>query len=148
MSYSLYIKNVQLEVGTQSTSYEMSKSIATSDVSIPQADIEHTNPAGNFHNNAETNVTMEIFREELSASAFLYNQSTLVSEIIEYEDIESNVNNSTFAEIQTNNKSDVVTYLPVLNENEIVDGKPKLFIQKPKNYGFHKSFSSFRGNNK
>ena len=82
-------------------------------VRLPYSDAngKKTHPKCNGHNNAETQLQMEVFREKLGDSGFHYDQTDLSSEVIGFDDI-VDTDNEVFVKELNLLKVDIETFLP------------------------------------
>tara|TARA_R110000851_G_scaffold297546_2_gene452801 strand:+ start:294 stop:1007 length:714 start_codon:yes stop_codon:yes gene_type:complete len=90
--------------------------------------LNYTNPKVAGHNGAETEVTMQVFREELGDSQFHYSQSDLSSVVNTFNSIVDNT--EVFSIRRGNLKINIETFLP-----GDINFKTKRFKQ-----GFHKTY--------
>jgi hypothetical protein len=95
--------------------------------------LNYTNPKVAGHNGAETESTMEVFRENLGDSSFHYDQSTLSSNIIRFQDIIENSDNKLFYTNTTNRSK--------INIETFITGNKTFKTKRYKN-GFHKNHNT------
>jgi hypothetical protein len=132
----ILIAFAQMEEGVM-TNYQATFGSVNKDVKLPyKINKVYSNPAINGHNGAETDFTMEVFREELGDSFFHYEEINTNSNVVNYPSIIPNVNNTTFSTVLPNEKKNIITLLPKSNIN-------KLLNYKIKQNGFHKNINSF-----
>jgi hypothetical protein len=123
-----------MEEGLKPTPYQKTDVEGLEGVILPyKLELGYTNPNTSGHNGAETELTMEVFRENLGDSSFHYDQSTLSSNIISFQDIIENSDNELFYNNTTNRSK--------INIETFITGNKTFKTKRYKN-GFHKNHNT------
>lgn len=124
----------QMEEGSEMSDYQRTYGSSNEGVKLPyKTDGTYSNPTTFGHNGAETQLQMEVFREDLADSDFHYDQTDYSSEEIDFDNLVDS-NDEVFVTELTGNKLDIETFLPA----------NAAFKYKRKNNGFRKSGNSLR----
>jgi hypothetical protein len=134
---SLKVKEVQFEQNSIVTAYQKTQISKTDGVKLPyKISGAYSNAATNGHNQAETKLKQNVFREDFGASSLHFDQSDLSSNVITYNDLENTAN--VFVNQFPNVKINLETFFPsgIINQSN------------RQNNGLRRNKDTFFGNNK